>query len=73
MLSGGGEDCLHNVQEIDLSWRDLKAGVTHLGNWHVLAVCVVYCTKTDKAGCFQTVKISNYGGLNLQQVRDMHN
>ena len=72
MLSRGGEDCLHNVQEIDLNWRNLKAGVTHLGNWHVLAVYIVHCTKTDKAGCFQTVKIKNYGGLNLLQVRAMH-
>ena len=32
MLSRGSNDCFHRVQAIDLSWNDIKAGVTHLGN-----------------------------------------
>ena len=32
MLARGSGDCLHNVQEIDLRWSDVKNGVTHLGN-----------------------------------------
>ena len=32
MLARGSGDCLHNVQEIDLSANDMKNGVTHLGN-----------------------------------------
>ena len=32
MLARGSGDCLHNVQEIDLSVNYVKNGVTHLGN-----------------------------------------
>ena len=42
MLSRGSDDCFYRVQAIDLSWNDIKAGVTHLGNWHVLCVCVCF-------------------------------
>ena len=32
MLARGSDNCLHNVQEINLSWNYMKNGVTHLGN-----------------------------------------
>ena len=32
MLAKGSGDCLHNVQEINLTGSDVKSGVTHLGN-----------------------------------------
>ena len=32
MLTRGSGDCLHHLQEIDLSRSDVKNGVTHLGN-----------------------------------------
>ena len=33
MLAKGSGDCFHNVLEINLSWSDMKNGVTHLGSY----------------------------------------
>ena len=32
MLAKGSGDCLHNAQEVNLNFSDVKNGVTHLGN-----------------------------------------
>ena len=42
MLSRGSDDYFHCVQAVDLSWNDIKAGVTHLGNLYVLYVYYVF-------------------------------